>query len=202
LAQSEYFPSKSISPGGSITHSRCTTWSRKYRSWLTHTIVPGKSRSVRSSASHWRCRGGSSARRARARSAVEQELGEPDAGPLAAAQHGDLLLDVLLAEQERGERVAELLLVERPVAEHLVHHGAVRVELVHPEPLVVVPDVQVRAPLGRPAVGRLLAEQHLKHRRLAGPVGADDPIRSPRRTSTFSTSHSVRPANPLASART
>ena len=107
-----------------------------------------------------------------------QQLGQVDAVPLAAGQVPDELLLIGAAEVEARDVGARRdLAVADPdrfdAVGDLGEDRQVRPQLV--AALVDVAELDGLADLHRPAVGRLLADDHPEQRRLAGTVRADDP---------------------------
>ena len=116
---------------------------------------------------------------------VEQQLRQPHARPLAAAEQADGFLDVVAAEEHQRQHVADLLLAFLLAAlADFLEDGVVRVEFV--EPLVVVADVEVRAP-ARPRRRRRRPRPSSTSSSvvLPEPLGPMMPIRSPRFTSNL-----------------
>ena len=108
---------------------------------------------------------------------VDQQLHQRETGFLAAGKHRDLLMDVVLAEEERAEHAAGLLFGEAVLRGAELHHvledGQLRVEVVDAVLGEVARD-HVAAFLAEAAVDRDDAGEDLEEGGLAGAVGADE----------------------------
>ena len=105
---------------------------------------------------------------------IGEELGEGEAGLLAAGQHADLLLDRVAGEEEGAEQPAHLGgRHHRCRVVELREDGVGRVERLD---LVLreVRHAHVRAELAGARIGLEHAGQHLQQRALAGPVRTDE----------------------------
>jgi chorismate synthase len=104
---------------------------------------------------------------------IEQKLGHRDAGAFAAAEHFDGLVDVVAGGRASAARTARTSPVgDFAVAADFLGDGAFGIEIA--EALVVIADVEVRAPADFAGVGVAAAEQDFQQRGLARAVGADD----------------------------
>ena len=108
---------------------------------------------------------------------IHQQAREREAGLFAAGEHGDLLEDVVLAEEECAEDGARLLLGQvvggGAQLHDVLHHGEVELQVVGAV-LGEVPRENVAAELTDTALDRDDVAEDLEQGGLAGAVGSDE----------------------------